>query len=112
LSATRYFRPVRENLGPAALAEFLSPTSSLSIGGHRDEQVQRYAFGLPGTTTTIKEVAEGAGLAGRHVWRESGWYAGGAVQTADIDNPLSTSPPQTDFRSYRALGGKYLGDRT
>jgi hypothetical protein len=111
LQATRYFRPVRDSLGPLALAEFLSPSSRLSIGLYRDEKSQR-RVALPGTPATSEEVSEGASLSGRYVWRESGWFVGGAAQTADLDDSTFTVPPRTDFRSYRAFGGKYLTPRT
>ncbi len=110
--ATHFFKPVSEELGAAAVSAFLSRSSSISLGGYGDEQAQRRALRSVAQPPTFDTTADGTNLTGRYVWRESGWYTGGGVETAEVEQPSFTPPPDTDVRSYRVFGGKYLGAAT
>jgi hypothetical protein len=123
ITATRFFQPVDDALGPAALAAFLSRSSHLTIGADSDEQEFRYtqsSFVRPGDPPppppieiVAVEEAGGYALAGRHVWRASGWFAGGGVESADTDVATPVlSATDVDRDGYRVGFGKYLGPRT
>jgi hypothetical protein len=123
ITATRFFQPVDDGLGPAALAAFLSRSSHLSIGADTDKQEFRYTLpsfvrpGDPPPPPPIEiiavEEAGGYALSGRHVWQGSGWFAGGGVESADTDVATPVlSATDVDRDGYRLVFGKYLGPRT
>lgn len=114
VAATRYFSPVDDSLGPSALAAFLSRSSSLGISGFDDDERQVIVVGPPASaqTLTLHNGFDGFAVTGRYVWRQSGWYAGGGLDSADGEQGSAQSPNLTDVRGYRATAGKYLGEST
>ena len=113
VAATYFFKPISEDLGPTALGAFLSRSSSISLGGYQDALAQHRTIGsvTSSITATLDTNADGMTLSGRYVWRESGWYAGGGIDAAEVELKL-TSVPDTDVGGYRVFGGKYLGAST
>ncbi len=116
VAATRYFAPVDDQVGPSAVAAFLSRSSHVAIGAFDNDERQAIPFsslnGTPQTFVQLNEL-EGYTATGRYVWRRSGWYAGGGFESADGEQWFSAQAPDvTDVRGYRVTAGKYLGDST
>jgi hypothetical protein len=124
LDATYYFRPVDDQIGPYALAPFLNRSSRVSAAIHREDQTETRTlqyYGPPilnlpvsGPLVLVSRIeTQGYALSGRHVWRDSGWYAGAGYRGADIDTPsVSMYDSVVDLEGYRVLAGKYLGRTT
>ena len=120
LGASYYPGAVDDTRGPYDLAPFLARTSHVTVGVSRatEETVSEGFFaGDPGFVNRIielyrrytTETAEWS-VAGRYVWRESGWFAGGGVERGGSEE--STSVRDVHSSGYRVVGGKYLGDAT
>ena len=87
LGGSYYPKPVDDTRGPYELAPFLTRSSYVTVGLSRasEEMVSvGYIGGEPGFIERIIELysrytAETSewSVAGRYVWRESGWFAGG-----------------------------------
>jgi hypothetical protein len=116
VAATRYFTRVDDRQGPSAVAAFLSRSSHVAIGAFDNDERQSIPFTSPSATpqTLVRRSAlEGYGVSGRYVWRRSGWYAGGGLESADGEQGSNTLTANgTELRGYRVTAGKYLGDST
>ena len=124
IAGTYYFRSVDDEDRAYALAAFLERASHIGVSYHEDKTTSQALvitgpFTLrptPTSTTTVVTRAAGHGVSGRHVWRTSGWYAGGAFAETDAAHPAPIST------SFSALGdnltarsvtfGKYVGRST
>ena len=123
LDGTYYPAPVDDTRGPYDLAPFLTRSSYVTVGTSRAREETDLSgvwgwVSSPSPTflrfaelysRSIAETAEWS-LAGRYVWRESGWFAGGGVERGGTDE----SPSERDVQSsaYRAVAGRYLGEAT
>ena len=127
LTATYYFRPVDDTMGPYALAAFLDRTSRIGASYNEDKTTALapiFRIGpimgplpAPGpATATVVDRGAGRSLSGRHVWRTSGWYVGAALAEADAAHPAplptSFSVLADDVSSGSLLLGKYVGAST
>jgi hypothetical protein len=115
VSATYFFRPVDEEVGPYALAAFLNRSSRLGVSVHSDEERRSATFSLFGVprTVTSADAMDGYSASGRYVWRDSGWYAGGGIADAHGDPPASTCfERDRELRGASVHAGKYLGRAT
>lgn len=122
LAATYYFRPVDDSNGPYALAAFLSRTSHLGARYGEDKMTTVVPVATiplltppPDPWTTIVSRAADRALSGRHVWRNTGWYAGAALAEREMDQPSAVATARTvgDDLLHRSLElGKYLGPAT
>jgi hypothetical protein len=120
LEVTHFFRPVDDEIGPLALAPFLSRSSRITAVAQRSEeegQVQgiSYIAGVGGATVLSRrtDVSNVYAVSGRHVWQSSGWYVGGAIESYDLRNQTSnTVDISNDKDGYVLLGGKYFGRST
>ena len=102
LGGSYYPKPVDDTRGPYELAPFLTRSSYVTVGlsRAREEMVSvGYIGGEPGFIERIIELysrytAETSewSVAGRYVWRESGWFAGGGVERGGTLKPVG--PPQ------------------
>ena len=120
LGGSYYPKPVDDTRGPYELAPFLTRSSYVTVGLSRasEETVSEgFIAGAPGFIYRIIELysrytAETSewSVAGRYVWRESGWFAGGGVERGGTEE--STSERDVQSSGYRVVGGKYLGDTT
>ena len=120
LGGSYYPRPVDDTRGPYELAPFLTRSSYVTVGLSRasEERVpEGYIAGNPGFINRLIELysrytteTSEWSVAGRYVWRESGWFAGGGVERGGTEE--STSERDVNSRGYRVMGGKYLGETT
>jgi hypothetical protein len=114
-AATHYFTPLDDTLGPQRYLAFLSRSSQISATVRRDTR-EYLAFGysstLPAATlANLTDRTDAYGIGGRYVWRESGWYAGGAADRASTDAGQAFVTGAT-LNSFSAFVGKYLGRST
>jgi len=114
--ATRFFAPVSAE-GPLALTPFLSRSSYVNVEVNDNEQRQTISIGTIGGALplVLEPVREGDGysLAGRKIWRESGWFVGGSYGSSDSDlGGSSISATQSDLDEYGLVVGKYLATAT
>ena len=101
LGGSYYPKPVDDTRGPYELAPFLTRSSYVTVGlsRAREEMVSvGYIGGEPGFIERIIELysrytAETSewSVAGRYVWRESGWFAGGGVERGGTEESPSSS---------------------
>ena len=127
LGATYFFQPIDDGDGPYDLAAFLSRSSRIGASYGEDKTttvvpviVLNPPFGPPlpvqPPTITVVDRAAGRSLFGRHVWRSSGWYVGGAFTNTEAADPAplptSFSVFGEDLRSGAVTFGKYLGKAT
>lgn len=120
LGASYYPRPVDDTRGPYELAPFLTRSSYVTVGLSRAREKTVLLRGGYGTSPTIYRILElysryttdtsEWSVAGRYVWRESGWFAGGGIDRGGTEE--STSERDVHSSGYRVVGGKYLGDAT
>jgi hypothetical protein len=71
--------------------------------------------GSHGDAIVIEPVRESGGysIAGRKVWRDSGWFVGGAYDSADSKLGGSfVSRTQSELEGYGIVAGKYLAAAT
>ena len=117
VEATYFFNGVDDELGPRALAPFLSRSSSVSPSFSRIQTHQRVAFTIPFTNERIVYDAVQAtdvyAVEGRYVWGDSGWYVGGGLQYHDLpESPSTLSSIDSEKDGYKIIGGKYIGMST
>jgi len=117
LQATWFASPVDDELGPYAVSPFLSRNSSITFAAEMVESRTQISFTPPfGSTVETSEISDESAvysLAGRHVWRNSGWYLGAGLQRYDLtdsDSTLVSVDRKAD--GYSLTGGKYLGPST
>jgi hypothetical protein len=128
LGATYFFQPIDDGQGPYDFAAFLSRSSRIgaSYGEDKTTSVSPVVVLRPPFTplppppqpavVTVVDRAAGRSLFGRHVWRSSGWYVGGAFIDTEAADPAPL-PTQfslfgEDLRSGAVTFGKYLGKAT
>jgi hypothetical protein len=113
--STRFFAPVSAE-GPLGLAAFLSRSSYASAGLDGDEQREAITIGGGlSPPAVIEPVREGDGytLAGRKIWRDSGWFVGGAYDSSDTElSGPSVSATQSELEGYGIVAGKYVAATT
>ncbi|MEL7296921.1 MAG: hypothetical protein AAGJ86_04615 [Pseudomonadota bacterium] len=68
--------------GPRTEAPFLSRASSLSFAYSRTEFTD-VIINTDGSTTSNTEDTDALGIAGRYVWRDSGWFVNGSLGRSD-----------------------------
>jgi hypothetical protein len=116
LAATHYFTPVDDERGPLSVAAFLNRSSHLAIEGFNNDERQQLNFNtlLGGQNLLVQtDTLDGYSLGGRYVWRGSGWFAGGGVESGDGERRVGAASPSTsELRGFRAVAGKYLGAST
>jgi hypothetical protein len=115
--ATYYFDAVDDSLGPYALAAFLNRSSRVTGAFHRDDQSETgliFTGQVPVQVGTFVDVTRGFAAAGRYVWRDSGWYAGGSIERADTDverrSPFLVN--DREHERYGLFAGRYLARAT
>ena len=112
LGATYYPWRVDDTRGPYDLAPFLSRSSHVTVGVSRAREArvsEGFFAGDQGFVNRIIELysryatepAEWS-VAGRYVWHESGWYAGGGVKRGGTEE--STSVRDVHSSGYRVMG--------
>lgn len=111
IAATHYFTPVDDSLGPYVYAAFLNRSSRIT-GSISHTAIDRTVGTIPPTVRfTVTDRTDSYSVAGRNVWRGSGWYVGGGAQYAHISPGLTPAGSET-VNSYSAVGGKFLGRST
>lgn len=112
IAATHYFTPIDDTLGPYLYAPFLTRSSRITASvSHTAIDRTVIGFVPPIVSSTVTDRMDSYSVAGRNVWRDSGWYVGGGAQHAHMDFGLTPSYGATANSDW-VRGGKFLGRST